>query len=258
MKTLRMSRWLMWFAPVLLMSLPCMASKNPIAHVDIKVTRSYQGKQPLPKPDRVVVYDFAVAPGAVKTDRHPGIRQRIKAAHSSEDAATFAAEQVENQITKDLVKGLQKRLKAAGIPVEKGTPEMEISGNTLVVHGTVTKLHQGHRLRRGTVGLGAGASAVKTECRISMHTAANTIQISELMTEAKSGKKPGMAVTMGAGAAPAVAAGATGATAHKSTAQGDAARTGSALAKHIAKWMTTEGWVPPSSQQAPAGTAANQ
>ena len=215
-----------------------------MAHVDIKTVKSYQGQNPLPKPDRVVVYDFTVARSAIKTDKMPGVRQRIKNAGSSEDSATLAGEQVQEQITADLVKSLQKRLKASGIPVEKGTPDMEITGNTLVVHGTVTKLDQGHRLRRGTVGLGAGASDVKTNCQISMQATGNTVLVSELTTEAKSGKKPGAAVTMGAGAAPVVAVGATGATAHKSTAQGDASRTGSALAKHIADLMKTQEWIP--------------
>ena len=254
MKTLRMSRFLTWVAPVLVIVPTCVASKNPVAHVDIKVTKSYEGQQ-LPKPERVVVYDFTVAPGAVKTDRHPGVRQRIKNSKNSEGAAAAASEQVENQITKDMVKGLQKRLKAAGIPVEKGAPEMELTGNTLVVRGTITKLHQGHRMRRGTVGLGAGASDVETECQISMQTGSNTVMVSELTTKAKSGKKPGAAVTMGAGAAPVVAAGATGATAHKSTAEGDAARTGSALAKHIAKLMTTAGWIQAETQQAGTETS---
>ena len=153
------------------------------------------------------------------------------------------AEQVKEQITDDLVKGLQKQLKSSGIPVQKGTPDMRAAGNALAIRGSVTKLDQGHRLRRGTVGLGAGASDVETDCQISMDTGANSVLFSELTTVAKSSKKPGAAVTMGAGAAPVVAAGATGATAHKSTAEGDSARTGSALAKHITGLMKAQGWV---------------
>lgn len=258
MKISRMSRPFMSIAPVFLMPLACVASKNPVAHVDIKVTKSYEGQQPLPKPDRVVVYDFTFAKSVVQTDKMPGIRQRVNVAHSSEDAATFAGEQVENQITKDMIKGLQKRLKTAGIPVEKGTPEMKLIGNTIVVHGTITKLNQGHRLRRGTVGLGAGASDVETDCQVSVRTDGKTVLLSALTTKAKSGKKPGMAVTMGAGAAPVVAGGATGATAHKSTPQGDASRTGSALAKHIANLMKAEGWIPPETPQTSPAAQATQ
>lgn len=242
MKSLRAAR-LTWFAPFLTAALICAASsKNPVAHVDVKTVQSYQGPS-LPKPDRVVVYDFVVDHDRVQTDKMPGIRQRIKNSGSSGDAATVAGEQVQQQITQDMVKQLQKSLKASGIVVEKGTPEMRIADNTLVVRGTITQLDQGHRLRRGTIGLGAGASDVKTDCEISMHAAAKTVLVSELTTEAKSGKKPGAAVTMGAGTAPEVAAGATGVTAHRSTAQGDAARTGSALAKHLAEWMKTQGWI---------------
>jgi hypothetical protein len=253
-----MSRPFIYVTPVFLMSLACMASKNPVAHVDIEVTNSYEGQQALPKPDRVVVYDFAVSKSVVQTDKTPGIRQRMKVAHSSEDAATYAGEQVEHQITKDMMKGLEKRLKTAGITVEKGTPETKLTGNTLVIHGTITKLNQGHRLRRGTVGLGAGASNVETECQISMQTDGQAVLLSALTTKAKSGKKPGMAVTMGAGAAPAVAGGVTGATAHKSTPEGDASRTGSALAKHIANLMKTKGWIPAEAPQTTDVAQSNQ
>lgn len=257
MKAFRMSLVLAWVAPVFLIAPTCVASKNPVAHVDIKVTKNYEGHQVLPRPDRVVVYDFMVEHDAIKTDRMPGLRQRIKNAKSSEDAATVAGEQARDQIAKDLIKGLEKRLKASGIPVEKASPEMQLTGNTLVIHGAVTKIDQGHRMRRGTVGLGAGASDVETECQVSMDTAGNMVLVSQVRTRAKSGKKPGAAVTMGAGAAPGIAAGVSGATAHKSTAQGDAARTGSALAKHIAKLMNTEGWIQPEPEEA-AGSAANQ
>ena len=258
MKVLRKFRPHVWIAPVFLMSVACMASKNPVAHVDIKVTKSYEGIQPLPRPDRVVVYDFTVSTSVVQTDKMPGIRQRMKVAHSSEDAATYAGEQVQDQIARDMIKGLEKRLKAAGIPVEKGTPEMKLTGNSLVVHGTITKLNQGHRLRRGSAGLGAGASDVETDCQISMQTDGNDVLLSALETKAKSGKKPGMAVTMGAGAAPAVAGGVTGATAHKSTPQGDASRTGAALAKHIAGMMKAKGWIPPDAPKTTDVAQANQ
>lgn len=240
MNALRKSLLLSWLVSIALAALVSVAaaSKNPVAHVDIKTVQTYQSAQALPKPDRVVVYDFAIDPAVVKTDRMPGIRQRMKG-NSKEDVA----KQVQSQITSDMVKSLQKRLKASGIPVEKGTPDMQVPGNALTIRGTITKLDAGHRMRRGTVGLGAGASAVETDTHISVETGGNNVMLAELTTVAKSGKRPGAAVTMGAGAAPAVAVGASGATAHKNTAQGDSARTGSALAKYIANQMATRGWI---------------
>lgn len=253
MHAIRTSRLLRWSAPVALtVVLSAAASKNPIAHVDVTTVKSYDGQNPLQKPDRVIVYDFT-APDSVKTDRLPGVPQRLKG-NSKDDVE----QQVEDQITDDLLKGLQKKLKSSGIPVEKGTPDMQAPSNALTVRGAVTKLDQGHRLRRGTVGLGAGASDVETDCKLSLETGGNSVLFSELTTVAKSGKKPGAAVTMGAGAAPAVSAGVTGATAHKSTAQGDSARTGSALAKHIAGLMKAQGWITTTDEQALSDVKSNQ
>jgi hypothetical protein len=91
-----------------------------------------------------------------------------------------------------------------------------------------------------------------------VETGANSFLFSELSTVAKSGKKPGAAVTMGAGAAPEVAGGVAGATAHQSTAQGDSARTGSALAKHIAGLMKAQGWITTTDEQAITDAKSNQ
>jgi hypothetical protein len=229
------------------------ASKNPLAHVDIKTVKSYDGQGQLSKPVRVVVYDFAVSPDVVKTDRMPGVRQRMKG-NSKKDIA----KQVQAQMTKDLVNSLTKQLKKSGIPVEKGTPGMDVSGSTLTVRGTITKINAGHRMRRGTVGLGVGASDVETDCQIAVEANGQSVLLSELKTVAKSGKKPGAGVTMGVGAAPAVAVGATGATAHKSTAQGDSARTGSALGKRAVELMKKQGWVTAANQQQASADGQSQ
>lgn len=240
MNAMRTSRLLKWGAPIAVAAavVSVAAAKNPLAHVDIKTVKSYDGQNPLPKPDRVIVYDFTVSPEVVKTDPLPGVRQRMQGNSKEELGA-----QVEDEITKDLLSGLQKQLKSSGIPVEKGTQGMQAPGNALTIRGTVTKLDEGHRRRRGTVGLGAGASDVETDCQISVDTGGNSVLFSEVTTVAKSGKKPGAAVTMGAGATPEIAAGVAGGTAHKGTAQGDSARTGSALAKHIAGLMKAQRWL---------------
>jgi hypothetical protein len=225
-----------------------MVAQNPVAHVDIKVVKSYESGAPLSKPARVLVYDFTVAPESVTTDPRPGVRQRLHSSGSPDDAATQAGKQVQEQISSDLIAGLQKQLTASGIVVEKATPEMEVPANALAVRGTISKIDEGQHIKREMVGFGRGASDVQTDCQISLRTGTDTVLVSELTTDAQSGKKPGAAVTMGAGAAPDVAAAATGATAHKSTAQGDSSRTGSALAKRVAEIMKVQGWLQANAQ----------
>src|ERR1700759_950429 len=209
---------LWWNIPVLALAcVPMMVAQNPVAHVDIKVVKSYESGAPLPKPARVLVYDFTVAPESVTTDPRPGVRQRLHGSGNTEDAATQAAKQVQAQISSDLITGLQKQLKDSGIVVEKATPEMEVPANALAVRGTISKLDEGQHIKREMVGFGRGASDVQTDCQIVLQTPKETVLVSELTTDAQSGKKPGAAVPMGAAAAPDVAAATAGATAHKST-----------------------------------------
>ena len=100
---------------------------------------------------------------------------------------------------------------------------------------------------RPLFGFGAGASEVRTRVQVWM----DGQLVAEAETEAKSGKKPGAAVTLGAGAAmgtaataAAVAAGTTGVSEMLLTSvEADAKRTARELADRIIRAYRERGWL---------------
>jgi hypothetical protein len=79
------------------------------------------------------------------------------------------------------------------------------------------------------IGFGRGASDVQTDLVVSLTTSNGPVTVSEFNLNSKSGKKPGAAATMGAGAAAGASVGAAGATYHKATVEGDASRMANAV-----------------------------
>ena len=102
------------------------------------------------------------------------------------------------------------------------------------------------------IGLGAGSSEVRTLVQVYATTSDGRRLVEDFYTTVKSSRKPGMAETMGAGAAAgrvaesaAVSVGVTALTAHSQTVEGDAEAAAKAIAKELSKFFVQQGWIPP-------------
>jgi hypothetical protein len=93
------------------------------------------------------------------------------------------------------------------------------------------------------IGLGAGASTVQAHVECYLNKPGGNALLTEFNATSQSSRKPGAAETMGAGAAPEVAATASGATEMKQGAEGDANRMAKGIAKEITKTMKSQGWI---------------
>jgi hypothetical protein len=110
-------------------------------------------------------------------------------------------------------------------------------GNDLSIGGHFISIDEGNRTERAVIGLGMGRTDVEAEVMVYQ----NAQLVEQFETEAKSSRKPGMAETMGVGAAAgnlAIAAAVSGAAAVGSEAfsanvEADASRTAKKLAKQL-------------------------
>lgn len=142
---------------------------------------------------------------------------------------------------------LTKKLREAGLPSQRSSGRVALTPETLVIAGKFLTLDEGNQTLRTLVGFGAGASQVRTRVQAWM----DGQLVAEAETDAKSGKKPGAAVTLGAGAAlgtaataAAVAAATTGVSELLLTSvQADARRTGGEIADRIlCSYRERAGW----------------
>jgi hypothetical protein len=99
-----------------------------------------------------------------------------------------------------LAKELVKEIQGFGLPAQRAAGIPPTSGNILLVQGQFVSVDQGNRTERVVIGFGAGRTDVKANVQVYEITAEGKQKVEQLQADAKSGRKPGMALFMGAGA----------------------------------------------------------
>jgi hypothetical protein len=229
-------------APALAQSVP---AKILSGDTKVETVAGYQGTDPLPRPEKTVIYDFRVAPESVTMDDSAAARltQRRALRRGSDDESS--ALDVAGQVRVSFSKALIDQLRKLPMPVEMAPgAESGVPPNTLIVHGEFTAVNQGNSTKRIMIGFGRGASDVQADVTVSLITETQPIVLSEFKLKSESGKKPGAAATMGVGSL-AVGAAAGDVGEKKASVEGDAARMAKAVAKQIADIMVARKWIPP-------------
>jgi Domain of unknown function (DUF4410) len=221
---------------------------------DVKadVLNRYSGPGVLPKPDKVLIHDFAVPVGAITTDESIAgqLHRKIMVRHGvDEDSSPEAlARHVQAAFTKTLASELKKlNIQTANVSGQK-TPAAEgaMSGSNLIVDGQFVAIHEGDETKRILIGFGRGASDIKTHVTVSSLVQGHPTVVLEFNLSSKSGKKPGAVATMGVGSL-AVGAAAGGVSDSKSTVEADASRMAKLVAKQLEAFMVDQKWIANSS-----------
>jgi len=151
------------------------------------------------RPDRIVIYPFAVSPAQVTLNQ--SIVQRAYRNMSGEDQ-TASQQKLATDTASKLCMSVAANLTAKGykaVCLQRGTPVAD--NNALIVDGEFTDISEGNRLRRLVVGFGAGASTLDSAVHVYQHTDSGSQQLIDFNTHADSGKMPGAVVMGPAGAA---------------------------------------------------------
>lgn len=214
------------------------------------VQTMYERQGPISRPERILVYDFAVAPGEVKLDRGVSaeLEQMAKGTPRTEQEL-----QVGRATAAALSDELVKQINEMGLVAQRVVGVPANWANAVLIEGQILSIDEGNRTERVVIGLGAGRSSVRTDVQVYEARGTQLVRIAEFMTDARSGYKPGAAETMGLGAAAgdlAVSAAVTAAgTVASETlgvdAQADARRTASDVAKKLKPFFVEQGWIAP-------------
>jgi len=203
----------------------------------------------LQRPQRILVYDFAVT--AQQVQENQGFFQAL--ANSAETSTQSEREQeiglqVADRLAEDLVAGI----KDLGLPAERARRNSPLTDNTLLINGAFINIDEGNRLRRLVIGFGAGQSVVEAKVKAVAYSQGSYRSVLEFSTRADSGTMPGAAVTMGAGAAAqggvtagvAVAnAGVSGVRTYRSTVEAAAGRTADQTVAYLSEFFFKQGWI---------------
>jgi hypothetical protein len=198
-----------------------------------------------------LVYDFATSPDDVDTSK--GVISDLehlvkKTPRTKEEKAV--GRHVANALSKELVKEIQN----FGLPAERAVGAPPSSGNILEIEGQFLSIDEGNQTERVIIGFGLGRTDVKTNVQVYDSAAQGRRAVEKFTTDAKSGRKPGMAVFVGAGAlmghaaVSTVVSGGVSAASEKFSAnvEADAKRTAKEIAKRLGQFFVQQGWIPAS------------
>jgi len=200
----------------------------------------------LPRPDHILVYDFAATPGDVPADSPV-------AGQYSEHSTPQTAEQIATgrQLGAQIAAQLVEEIRGMGLPAERASRQRTPQLNDIVIRGFLLSIEEGSAVRRVGIGFGAGASELKTLVEGYQMTDRGLRKLGSATMAAGARKTPGAAVPL----AVAIASGnpvglivssgmkVYGEASGSSKIEGRAEQTAKEIAAHLKTIFAEEGWI---------------
>jgi len=214
-------------------------------------------KLQLQRPERILVYDFAVSTKEV-TENQGFFQSTV---NEFRDVTPYQHEQeIADEVKKVAAEEIIEGIRALGLPAERAKRDSPVPAGSLAITGHFLNVDEGNKLRRTVIGLGAGQSRVDIQVQMygygldaSRPAETTPIKLADFETAADSGKMPGALVTGPAGAAAAggmtagVAAANVGMGAVKSyrSAMGQmTSRSAEQAVAYMSEFFGRQGWIP--------------
>src|SRR5207245_5687344 len=192
----------------------------------------------LPRPDRILVYDFAVTPDEVRLDSGLSTQLGQLFGGGQNPGTSRTAEEIKigHAVANAVANALVKELNQYGLPAERALGAPSAGGRLLMVKGQFVSIDEGNRTERVLIGLGAGRTGVQASVQVYEITPEGMRNVESLQADAKSSYKPGMALMMGAGG-------------FWDTVNSDGSRLAKNVAKNLGQFFVIQGWITPEALQ---------
>jgi hypothetical protein len=146
-----------------------------------------QGK--LPRPDHILVYDFAATSADVPADS-------ALAGHDLDHATPQSAEQIATgrKLGAEIAAELVAQIRAMGMPAERASETTKAQIDDILIKGYLISVNKGSEVKRIAIGLGAGSSELKTAVEGFQMTAQGLRKLGSGDLDATGSKTPGAGV----------------------------------------------------------------
>lgn len=202
----------------------------------------------LPRPDKVIIYDFAVSPADVtqNSSLFAKIGRSIEGGKLTDEQI-----QVGREVADALASELTVKIAAMGLNPQRSVLNTPPGKGAILITGQFVNIDEGNSLRRNVIGLGAGKSSVDSRVQVMAAGRSGYEELISFDAHSDSGNMPGAAVmgpagaAAGAGTATAVAVNAaTGAAkSYKSSTANQAKDMAEKIAAELAKYFVQQGWI---------------
>ncbi len=203
------------------------------------------------RPTQIVVYNFAVS-GAEVTQNQGPLQRLYRSA--TQDTEQQQAGQIDtgHETAGQLSDELVSKLTDLGFDVRQMDRGKSPPDGALVIDGQFLTINVANTARRLLIGFGAGAATLDTQVSVGQMASGKASSLLDFSTHADSGKMPGAAVTMGAGAAAqggatiamgAASAGMAGGKTYTSTMGYLADSTAKQIVAYFSQYAANQGWI---------------
>jgi hypothetical protein len=215
------------------------------APTTVEPQQDYSGSA-LPRPDRVIVYNFAVSPDEVELDQ--GLSAEL--VRSLQSASTTEQERMAGQQVARAIAGtLVGEIINTGLYAEPAQESPPFPDNVVLIKGQILSIDEGNRTLRTLIGLGAGGTAVEADAQV-LYLAQGTTTprlIENMQAAARSDRLPGVGETLFPGELLInLVTGAAGAAADETfgaNVEADGKRMGRQVADNVAPVFAGQGWI---------------
>lgn len=200
----------------------------------------------LPRPDHILVYDFAATPEDVPAGSPI-------AGQYSEPSTPQTAEHIATgrRLGAEIAAQLVEEIRGMGLPAERASRQTPLQINDIMIRGYLLSIEEGSEAKRLVVGFGSGASDLRTLVEGYQMTAQGPRKLGSGTLDAGASKTPGAAL----GVAGLIATGnpvglivssgmkVYGEASGKSTIEGRADQTAKEIAAQLKTRFAQEGWI---------------
>lgn len=200
----------------------------------------------LPRPNRILVYDFAATPADVPADS-------TLARHFTFDSTPQTTEQIAGgrELGAQIATQLVGQIRDMGMPAMRATKGTVLQMNDILIRGYLVSVTEGSAAKRVTIGFSSGASEMTTAVEGLQMTAQGVRKLGSSTVQSGGSKSPGAAVGTAAFIATANPAGLIvssgmklyGEASGNSKVEGRAKATAKEIADVLEKRFREQGWI---------------
>lgn len=196
-------------------------------------TRLVSRTESLPRPDHILVHDFAVSPNEVS----PGNTLIYKLHHNELRGPSQTSEQVQigRAVASVLSEKLVNEIRSLGLPAERAWGVQPLAKGSFSLEGQFMTIDEGNRTQGITIGFGVGNAKVRTLVQGYLGTADGQHLVEEFETNTERSRNLGVGVM--------VTDVAVRSSELERTAEINARRTTVALAKQLVEFFAAQGWI---------------
>jgi Domain of unknown function (DUF4410) len=200
----------------------------------------------IPRPDRIIVDDFAATPGDV-----PGDSALVATGPADPMPQTPEEAALGRKLGAEVARQLALDLQNMGLPGVQAAGQPPAQPGDLVVKGFFYGVDQGSAAKRVLLGFGSGAADLRTAVEVYQVTPDGLRSLAGGTTDSGTGKTPGMVAPLAVFAATANPIGlvvvggikAYGQMSGRTTIEGDAKRTADEIAARFKQDAERQGWI---------------